>query len=66
MLDRSRTILCELGGGQLGGDPECLLGATLEDQAGGDAGTAVEVLFTAGQTEVERMVTERRVLITLR
>ena len=60
------TVLSELGGGELGGDPEGLLGAALEDEAGGDAGAAVEVFFTAGQAQVEGVVTERGVLITLR
>lgn len=62
----SRTVLGELGGRELRGDPEALLGAALEDEAGGDAGTAVEVLFTAGQAQVEGVVTEGRVLVALR
>ncbi len=66
MLDQSSTVLSELCGGELCGDPECLLGAALEDEAGGDAGTAVEVFFTAGQAQVEGVVTEGGVLITLR
>lgn len=66
MLDQLRTVLSEFGGGELCGDPERLLGAALEDEAGGDVGTAVEVFFTAGQAQVESVVTEGRVLITLR
>lgn len=42
------TILCELGGGELSGDPQGFLGATLEDEAGGNIGAAVEVVLTAG------------------
>lgn len=61
-----RTVLSELRGRELRGDPERLLGAALEDEAGGDAGTAVEVFLTAGQPQVEGVVTEGRVLITLR
>lgn len=60
------TVLSELGGGELRGDPEVLLGAALEDEAGGDAGAAVEVLLAAGQTQVEGVVTEGGVLIALR
>lgn len=61
-----RTVLSELCGRELRGDPEGLLGAALEDEAGGDAGAAGEVLFTAGQAQVEGVVTERGVLVTLR
>lgn len=64
--DRIGTVLRELCGRQLRGDPEGLLGAALEDEAGGDAGAAVEVLFAAGQTQVEGVVTEGGVFITLR
>lgn len=60
------TVLGQLGGGELGGDPEGLLGAALEDEAGGAAGTAAEVLLTAGQAQVEGVVTERGVFLTLR
>lgn len=60
------TILSEFSGGELCGDPEGLLGTTLENEARGDAGAAVEVLLTAGQAQVESMVIEGRVLITLR
>ena len=65
-MDELRTVLSELGGRELRGDPEGLLGAALEDEAGGDAGAAVEVLFTAGQAQVQGVVTEGSVLITLR
>lgn len=61
-----RTVLSELCGRELRGDPEGLLGAALEDEAGGDAGAAGEVLFTAGQAQVEGVVTERGVLVALR
>lgn len=61
-----RTVLGELGGGELRGDPEGLLGAALEDEAGRDVGTTVEVVLTAGQAQVEGVVTEGRVLVTLR
>lgn len=60
------TVLREFGGRQLCGDPESLLGAALEDEAGGDAGTAVEVFLAAGQAQVESVVTEGRVLTTLK
>lgn len=60
------TVLGEFGGGELGGDPESLLGAALEDEAGGNAGATVKVLFTAGQAQVEGVVTEGGVLVTLR
>lgn len=66
MWDQLCTVLSEFGGRELCGDPERLLGAALEDEAGGDAGTAVEVFFATGQTQVESVVTEGRVLITLR
>lgn len=66
MLDQLRTILSELCGGELCGDPERLLGTALEDEAGGDAGAAVEVFFTAGQAQVQGVVTEGGVLITLK
>ena len=65
MVDQMSTVLGELGGGELGGDPEALLGAALEDEAGGDAGAAVEVFLAAGQAQVERVVVEGRVLVTL-
>lgn len=61
-----RTVLGELGGGELCGNPEGLFHAALENEAGGDVGTAVEVLLTAGQPQVEGVVTEGRVFITLR
>lgn len=64
--DQRCTVLGELCGGELCGDPEGLLGAALEDEAGGDAGTAVEVFLTAGQAQVQGVVTEGRVLIALR
>lgn len=66
MSDQLFTVLGELRGGQLRGDPERLLGAALEDEAGRDAGAAVEVFFAAGQAQVEGVVTEGGVLVTLR
>lgn len=57
--------MSELGGGKLCGDPECLLGASLEDEAGRDVGAAVEVVLTAWKAKVEGVVTEGCVLITL-
>lgn len=42
------TILCELGGGELSGNPQGFLSATLEDEAGGNVWAAVKVVFTAG------------------
>lgn len=42
------TILCELGGGELRRDPQSFLGATLEDEAGGNVGAAIKVVLTAG------------------
>lgn len=60
------TVLSEFGGWQLRGDPEGLFSAALENEAGGDVGTAVEVLFAAGQAQIQSVVTERSVLVTLR
>lgn len=62
----SPTVLGELGGGELRGDEERLFGAALEDEAGGDVGAAVVVLFAAGQAQVQGMVVKCAVLITLR
>lgn len=59
------TVLSELGGGELRGDPEVLLGAALEDEAGGDAGAAVEVLLAARQAEVQALVAEGGAFIAL-
>lgn len=61
----SPTILGEFGGGQLCGDEERLFGAALEDEAGGDVGAAIVVLFAAGQAQVQSMVVKRAVLIAL-
>lgn len=60
------TILGELGGGQLCGDEERLLGTALEDEAGGDVWAATVVLLAAGQAQVQGVVVERAVLIALR
>lgn len=59
------TILCEFGGAEYGGDPEGFFGASLEGQVGRQVGAAVEVLLTAGQTEVQALVTEGGIFITL-
>lgn len=59
------TVLSELGGAELCGDPEGLLGVPLEGQGGGQVGAAVEVLFTAGHAQVQALVAERCILITL-
>lgn len=59
------TILCEFGGAEYGGDPEGFFGASLEWQVGRQVGAAVEVLLAAGQTEVQALVTEGGVFITL-
>lgn len=42
------TILCQLGGGELSGDPQGFLGATLENEAGRNVGAAIKVILTAG------------------
>lgn len=60
------TILCELGGAKDGGDPEGFFGAPLEGQVGWQVGAAVEVFLTAGQAQVQALVTEGGVLVTLR
>lgn len=62
----STTILCEFGGAEYGGDPEGFFGAPLEGEVGRQVGAAVEVLFTAGQAEVQALVAEGGVFITLR
>lgn len=59
------TILSEFGRAEYGGDPEGFFGAPLEGQVGGQVGAAVEVLFTAGQAEVQALVAEGGVFITL-
>lgn len=59
------TILCEFGGAEYCGDPEGLFWASLEGQISRQVGAAVEVLLTAGQTQVQALVTEGGVLITL-
>lgn len=64
-LPQGPTVLGELGGRQLSGDPEGLLGAALEGQAGRDVGTAGDVILAAGQTEVVGGVSEGGVLIAL-
>lgn len=62
----SVTILCQFGGAKDGGDPEGFFGAPLEGQVGRQVGAAVEVFLTAGQTQVQALVTEGGVLITLK
>lgn len=57
--------MCEFGGAEYGGDPEGLFGASLEGQVRRQVGATVEVLFTAGQAQVQTLVTEGGVLITL-
>lgn len=59
------TILGEFGGGELCGDEERLFGAALEDEAGGDVGAAIVVLFAAGQAQVQSMVVKCAILIAL-
>lgn len=60
------TVLCELGGAEDGGDPEGFFGASLEGQVGRQVGAAVEVLFAAGQAQVQALVTEGGVLVALK
>lgn len=60
------TVLCEFGGAKYRGDPEGLFRASLEGQVGRQVGAAVEVLFTAGQAQVQTLVTEGGVFITLK
>lgn len=62
----SVTILCQFGGAKDGGDPEGFFGAPLEGQVGGQVGAAVEVFLTAGQTQVQALVTEGGVLVALK
>lgn len=59
------TVLCEFGGAEYRGHPEGFFGASLEGQVGRQVGAAVEVLFTAGQTQVQALVTEGGIFITL-
>lgn len=59
------TILCEFGRAEYGGDPEGLFGASLKRQVGRQVGAAVEILFTAGQAQVQSLVTEGGILIAL-
>lgn len=59
------TVLCEFGGAEYGGDPEGFFGAPLEGQVGRQVGAAVEVLLAAGQAEVQALVAEGGVFITL-
>lgn len=58
--------MCQLGGAKDGGDPEGFFGAPLEGQVGRQVGTAVEVLLAAGQAQVQALVTEGGVLVTLK
>lgn len=63
--DQPRTILGQFGRRKLCGDREGLFGAALEDEAGGDVGAAVVVLFAARQPQVQRVIVKRAVLIAL-
>lgn len=58
--------MCEFGGAEDGGDPEGFFGAPLEGEVCRQVGAAVEVLFTAGQAEVQALVAEGGVFITLK
>lgn len=60
------TILCEFGGAEYRGDPEGFFGAPLEGQVGGQVGAAVEVFFTAGQAQVQALITKGGIFITLK
>lgn len=57
--------MCEFGGAEYCGDPEGFFGASLEGQVGRQVGAAVEVFLTAGQTQVQALVTEGGIFITL-
>lgn len=57
--------MCEFGGAEYRGDPKGLFRASLERQVGRQVGAAVEILLTAGQAQVESLVTEGGILITL-
>lgn len=57
--------MCEFGGAEYRGDPEGLFRASLEGQVGRQVGAAVEVLFTAGQAQVQALVTEGGIFIAL-
>lgn len=59
------TILREFGGAEYCGDPEGFLGTPLEGQIGRQGGAAVEILLTAGQAQVQALVTKGGVFITL-
>lgn len=58
--------MCEFGGAKDGGDPEGFFGAPLEGQVGRQVGAAVEVFLAAGQTQIQALVTEGGVLVTLK
>lgn len=60
------TILCEFGRGELSRNPQCFLGATLEDEARRNVGAAIKVILTARQAQIQSMVAEGCVLITLK
>lgn len=60
------TILCEFGGAEYRGDPEGFFGAPLEGQVGRQVGATVEVFFTAGQAQVQALVTKGGIFITLK
>lgn len=57
------TILGELGGRELGGDPESFPGAALKGHADK---SWTQVVFAAGQVQIEAGVTQGAVLVTLR
>lgn len=57
--------MCEFGGAEYRGDPEGFFGASLEGQVSRQVGAAVEVFFTAWQTQVQALVTEGGIFITL-
>lgn len=58
--------MCEFGGAEYRGDPEGFFGAPLEGQVGRQVGAAVEVFFTAGQAQVQALVTKGSIFITLK
>lgn len=59
------TVLCEFGGAEYCGDPEGFFRAPLEGQIGRQGGAAVEILLTAGQAQVQALVTKGGIFITL-
>lgn len=57
--------MSEFCGAEDGGDPECFFRAPLERQVGWHVGAAVEVLLAAGEAQVQPLVTECGIFITL-